>query len=67
MPSEPLKPCHRCQCDAEDETVVVWNDRLERAWFVECGNCRLRTERHWTEAAAIAAWNTRREESNRAE
>ena len=56
-----LLPCPFCGGEA---AIVPTLDTTVREWFVTCGNleCNVlacRTKRYYTEAEAIAAWNTR--------
>lgn len=56
-----LKPCPFCGGEAE---LVPTRETTVREWFVTCGNLECNvlaclTNRYYTEAEAIAAWNTR--------
>ena len=56
-----LLPCPFCGGEA---AIVPTLDTTVREWFVTCGNleCNVlacRTKRYYTEAKAIAAWNSR--------
>lgn len=64
--SEELKPCPFCGGEAE-----IWRAHPEnpprKAWIACMSRCAVMTKEHDTDAAAIAAWNTRASEPEMAE
>ena len=60
-----LKPCPFCGGEAELHPTYDMDTGEVDGWFTWCNNdrceCKPETNEHFTEAEAIAAWNTRAE------